>query len=268
MLAPAAAGGLITRSWSGALSAFFWAGLVRVSLLHHVTWSINSICHVVGERPFELRKGDKATNFWPLAILSFGESWHNLHHADPTCARHGVCGPDRHLRPYHLDLREVRLGARRALAEGGPPGREAGSHARHDGSVTTTPPADKGSSRVRMSSAQRREQLIVGRPAALRRARLRRDLDRGDRRPGQGLQARRVRALRRQGRPVRGRRRPRGALAAGPDHHRADRRTPARAARTGRAGAARLHRGRDRRLPGAGPRVAGRCRRPATSPAS
>jgi len=90
MLLPAAAGGLITWSWQGALTAFFWAGLVRVSLLHHITWSINSICHVVGERPFEVRDGDKATNFWPLAILSFGESWHNLHHADPTCARHGV----------------------------------------------------------------------------------------------------------------------------------------------------------------------------------
>ncbi|HZN78023.1 MAG TPA: fatty acid desaturase [Micromonosporaceae bacterium] len=90
MLAPTVAGGLITWSWQGALTAFFWAGLVRVSLLHHVTWSINSICHVVGERPFETRDGDKATNFWPLAIISFGESWHNLHHADPTCARHGV----------------------------------------------------------------------------------------------------------------------------------------------------------------------------------
>jgi stearoyl-CoA desaturase (delta-9 desaturase) len=90
VLAPAALGGLITWSWSGALWAFFWAGLVRVSFLHHITWSINSICHVVGERPFELRKGDKAANFWPLAILSFGESWHNLHHAEPTSARHGV----------------------------------------------------------------------------------------------------------------------------------------------------------------------------------
>ncbi len=90
LLVPAAAGGLISWSWQGALSAFFWAGLVRVSLLHHVTWSINSICHVVGERPFETRDGDKAANFWPLAVLSFGESWHNLHHSDPTCARHGV----------------------------------------------------------------------------------------------------------------------------------------------------------------------------------
>ena len=85
---PAVLGGLITWSWTGALSAFFWASLVRIALLHHVTWSINSICHVYGERPFDSR--DKATNFWPLALLSFGENWHNLHHADPTCARHGV----------------------------------------------------------------------------------------------------------------------------------------------------------------------------------
>jgi stearoyl-CoA desaturase (delta-9 desaturase) len=85
---PALLGGLITGSWAGAWSAFFWAGLVRVALLHHVTWSINSVCHVVGNRPFMSR--DRATNFWPLAILSAGESWHNLHHADPTCARHGV----------------------------------------------------------------------------------------------------------------------------------------------------------------------------------
>jgi stearoyl-CoA desaturase (Delta-9 desaturase) len=85
---PTVIGGLVTMSWAGAWSAFFWAGLVRVALLHHVTWSINSVCHVVGNRPFTSR--DRATNFWPLAILSGGESWHNLHHADPTCARHGV----------------------------------------------------------------------------------------------------------------------------------------------------------------------------------
>jgi stearoyl-CoA desaturase (delta-9 desaturase) len=90
LLTPALVGGLITWSWQGALTAFFWAGIVRVGLLHHVTWSINSVCHVYGERPFEVRQGDKASNFWPLAIVSFGESWHNLHHADPTCARHGV----------------------------------------------------------------------------------------------------------------------------------------------------------------------------------
>jgi stearoyl-CoA desaturase (delta-9 desaturase) len=95
LLAPALLGGLLTLSWWGALTAFFWAGLVRVAVLHHVTWSVNSICHMIGERPFATR--DKAANVWPLAILSMGESWHNLHHADPTCARHGV-------RPGQIDM--------------------------------------------------------------------------------------------------------------------------------------------------------------------
>ncbi|MBT8227140.1 MAG: acyl-CoA desaturase [Dactylosporangium sp.] len=90
VLLPAAIGGLATWSWQGALTAFFWAGLVRIALLHHVTWSINSVCHVYGERPYATREGDRASNFWPLALLSFGENWHNSHHAEPTCARHGV----------------------------------------------------------------------------------------------------------------------------------------------------------------------------------
>jgi stearoyl-CoA desaturase (delta-9 desaturase) len=88
LLGPMLLGGVITMSWSGALSALLWAGAVRIFLLHHVTWSVNSVCHVFGERPFATR--DKAANVWPLAIVSFGESWHNLHHADPTSARHGV----------------------------------------------------------------------------------------------------------------------------------------------------------------------------------
>lgn len=87
-LVPPLIGGVISGSWWGALTAFFWASLVRVAFLHHVAWSVNSICHLVGQRPFRSR--DKAANFWPLALLSMGESWHNLHHADPTCARHGV----------------------------------------------------------------------------------------------------------------------------------------------------------------------------------
>jgi len=95
LLAPAVLGGLITLSFWGALTAFFWAGLVRIAVLHHVTWSINSICHMIGERPFAAQ--GKATNFWPLAVVSMGESWHNLHHADPTCARHGV-------QPGQLDM--------------------------------------------------------------------------------------------------------------------------------------------------------------------
>lgn len=88
LLLPAVLGGLITWSWSGFFLSFFWATLVRVALVHHVTWSINSVCHVWGKRPFRSR--DRSGNVAWLALLSAGESWHNWHHSDPTCARHGV----------------------------------------------------------------------------------------------------------------------------------------------------------------------------------
>jgi stearoyl-CoA desaturase (Delta-9 desaturase) len=88
-LAPAAIGYVWSGyTWQGAATAFFWASLVRVALLHHTTWSINSICHTWGKKPFSAR--DHSRNVWWLAIPSMGESWHNLHHADPTAARHGV----------------------------------------------------------------------------------------------------------------------------------------------------------------------------------
>ncbi|MFP5071705.1 acyl-CoA desaturase [Pseudonocardia nantongensis] len=88
LFGPALVGGLVTGTWWGAFTAFFWAGLVRTAVSHHVAWSTNSICHLVGERPWRSR--DRSTNVWLLAIPSMGESWHNLHHADPTSARHGV----------------------------------------------------------------------------------------------------------------------------------------------------------------------------------
>lgn len=88
LLLPAVLGGLITWSWMGALTAFFWAGLLRIAFVHHITWSINSICHVFGTRPFNSR--DMSSNVWWLSLPSFGESWHSLHHAEPTSARHGV----------------------------------------------------------------------------------------------------------------------------------------------------------------------------------
>jgi stearoyl-CoA desaturase (Delta-9 desaturase) len=88
LLAPPLIGGLWSMSLVGALTAFLWASLVRVCLLHHVTWSINSVCHTFGNEDFEVR--DKSRNVAWLAIPSFGESWHNLHHSDPTCARHGA----------------------------------------------------------------------------------------------------------------------------------------------------------------------------------
>jgi stearoyl-CoA desaturase (delta-9 desaturase) len=87
---PFAVGWAIGGSWHTAVAALLWAGLVRVTLLQHVTWSVNSLCHVIGNRPFTTRQYDRATNLWPLAVLSLGESWHNMHHSDPSCARHGA----------------------------------------------------------------------------------------------------------------------------------------------------------------------------------
>src|SRR6202162_2850654 len=78
----------------GGLEAFLWAGLVRIFLVHHVTWSINSICHFFGARRFDT--GDFSTNVFWLALPSLGEAWHHNHHAFPRSAFHG-------LRWYELD---------------------------------------------------------------------------------------------------------------------------------------------------------------------
>jgi stearoyl-CoA desaturase (delta-9 desaturase) len=85
----------LTGTIAGAVSAFIWGSLVRIFMLHHVTWSINSICHFYGERPYQTT--DFSTNNWVLSLISLGESWHNNHHAFPTSAVHG-------LRPYQIDL--------------------------------------------------------------------------------------------------------------------------------------------------------------------
>jgi stearoyl-CoA desaturase (delta-9 desaturase) len=73
---------------AGGLGALLWAGLVRIFLLHHVTWSINSICHFAGRRRF--RTGDESTNVFWLALPSLGEAWHHNHHAFPQSAFHGL----------------------------------------------------------------------------------------------------------------------------------------------------------------------------------
>ncbi len=87
-LIPSAIGFIVTKTVWGALLAGLWGGVVRVALLHHVTWSTNSLCHTFGKQPFGDR--DRSTNFAPLALLSFGDAWHNAHHAFPRSARHGV----------------------------------------------------------------------------------------------------------------------------------------------------------------------------------
>lgn len=81
-------GWTLSGTIGGALTALLWAGAVRMALLHHVTWSVNSVCHMFGKQPATQR--DHSTNFAPLALLSFGESWHNFHHAHPAAARHGA----------------------------------------------------------------------------------------------------------------------------------------------------------------------------------
>jgi stearoyl-CoA desaturase (delta-9 desaturase) len=85
---PAIAEGLITMSWSGFAHGFLWGGLIRVLVVHHTTWSINSVCHVFGSRPYQVK--DYSTNNVVLAIPTFGESWHNNHHAFPSSAVHGL----------------------------------------------------------------------------------------------------------------------------------------------------------------------------------
>ncbi|HEU5003407.1 MAG TPA: acyl-CoA desaturase [Actinomycetota bacterium] len=86
-LAPAIALAL-THSLHAAFTALVWGSLVRIFLLHHVTWSINSICHFYGKRPYE--SDDYSTNNWLMSLVSFGEGWHNNHHAFPTSAFHGL----------------------------------------------------------------------------------------------------------------------------------------------------------------------------------
>jgi stearoyl-CoA desaturase (Delta-9 desaturase) len=78
----------IGGSVEAGLTALLWGGGVRLFLLHHVTYSINSICHVFGRRRFDT--ADESRNVFWLSLLSFGESWHNNHHAFPTSARHGM----------------------------------------------------------------------------------------------------------------------------------------------------------------------------------
>jgi len=88
LVIPAIAGGLLTMSWTGVALGFLWGGLVRILIIHHITWSVNSICHLWGSRPFDC--GDESRNNVIVGILGLGEGWHNNHHAFPTSARHGL----------------------------------------------------------------------------------------------------------------------------------------------------------------------------------
>jgi stearoyl-CoA desaturase (delta-9 desaturase) len=107
-LIPTLIGWLVIGTIKGALLAGLWGGVVRVALLHHVTWSTNSLCHTFGKQPFGDK--DRSTNFAPLALLSFGDAvgppWRG-------------CGPARYCRRHHRHIRAIRLGHRCALAAAG-----------------------------------------------------------------------------------------------------------------------------------------------------
>jgi stearoyl-CoA desaturase (delta-9 desaturase) len=92
---PTLLGYLLTGTAMGALTGYIWGGLVRIFFVHHVTWSVNSVCHFFGSRRFDVE--DQSTNVFWLAIPSLGESWHHNHHAFPRSAEHG-------LKWYEVDL--------------------------------------------------------------------------------------------------------------------------------------------------------------------
>jgi stearoyl-CoA desaturase (Delta-9 desaturase) len=95
---PASLGFLLAGgSWKGAATGLLWGGFVRIFLLHHVTWSINSICHFFGTRRFDV--DDHSTNVFWLALPSFGEAWHHNHHTFPRSAEHGLARWERLLDP-------------------------------------------------------------------------------------------------------------------------------------------------------------------------
>jgi stearoyl-CoA desaturase (delta-9 desaturase) len=85
---PALAGYLVSGTLAGAATGLLWGGLVRVFFVHHITWSVNSVCHFLGSRRFDT--DDRSTNVFWLALPSLGESWHHNHHAFPRSAVHGL----------------------------------------------------------------------------------------------------------------------------------------------------------------------------------
>jgi stearoyl-CoA desaturase (delta-9 desaturase) len=99
---PALAGWLVSGTLVGALTGLLWGGLVRIFFVHHITWSVNSVCHFLGSRRFDT--DDRSTNVFWLALPSLGESWHHNHHAFPRSAVHG-------LKRWELDPSALIIGA-------------------------------------------------------------------------------------------------------------------------------------------------------------
>lgn len=103
---PALAGYIVSGTLAGAATGLLWGGLVRIFFVHHVTWSVNSVCHYFGTRRFNT--DDHSTNVFWLALPSLGESWHHNHHAFPRSAVHG-------LRRWEIDPSALIIGAMEKL---------------------------------------------------------------------------------------------------------------------------------------------------------
>ena len=95
LVIPGLIGGLVKENWLGVWTGVIWGGLVRMFLVHHVTFGVNSACHLWGSQPYQ--NADQSRNNVVVGILALGEGWHNTHHAFPTSARHG-------LRWWQIDL--------------------------------------------------------------------------------------------------------------------------------------------------------------------
>ena len=130
---PALVGYLLTGTLLGAATGLLWGGLVRVFLVHHVTWSVNSVCHFLGTRRFEVE--DHSTNVFWLALPSLGESWHHNHHAFPRSAVHGLRRWE--LDPSALVIRTMETARARLERDPDRPG-APGSQARHGCSERTS----------------------------------------------------------------------------------------------------------------------------------
>jgi stearoyl-CoA desaturase (delta-9 desaturase) len=88
LLIPTAIAGLWYQTWLAALMGLVWGGIVRIFVVHHITWSVNSVCHLWGSRPYQ--SGDHARNNVIMGFIGLGEGWHNNHHAFPNSSRCGL----------------------------------------------------------------------------------------------------------------------------------------------------------------------------------
>ncbi|MGH2783584.1 MAG: acyl-CoA desaturase, partial [Thermoleophilaceae bacterium] len=119
LILPALAGWALTGTLAGAATGLLWGGLVRIFLVHHVTWSVNSVCHFLGRRRFEI--DDESTNVAWLALPSLGESWHHNHHVFPRSASHGLRRWERALDPSALTIKALeKVGLARNVVRIGP----------------------------------------------------------------------------------------------------------------------------------------------------